>query len=259
MATSATEAIAAFRRAHDEAERLVEGLDSDGLVAQSGAAEWTVAQVLSHLGSSSELALRTVKAGYDDPEAAPAVWARWDAMSPAEMAANFVTSERQLVEEVESLNDDDLATRTIKLAFMPMPVDVGFFVEMRLSEVALHRWDVDVAFDAGAEVLPFLVPILLDRLPLFAGFFAKPIGTSGSVAIETSRPDRSYLLEFEEGGATLSQLESPAPDTGTRLRLPAEAFLRLTAGRLRPDHTPAGVDVGGELTLEDLRRMFPGF
>jgi hypothetical protein len=34
---------------------------------------------------------------------------------------------------------------------------------------------------------------------------------------------------------------------------------RLVAGRLDEDHTPAGVDVIGALTLDDLRKMFSGY
>ena len=61
MAESAKEAIQAFRRSHDEAARQVADFGPDQLRAGSGAAEWTVAQVLSHLGSSSEIALGTLR------------------------------------------------------------------------------------------------------------------------------------------------------------------------------------------------------
>ncbi len=43
------------------------------------------------------------------------------------------------------------------------------------------------------------------------------------------------------------------------LRLPAEAWLRLTFGRLTTDHTPPAVTLTGDaVTLDDLRRVFPG-
>ncbi len=31
------------------------------------------------------------------------------------------------------------------------------------------------------------------------------------------------------------------------------------AGRLSPEHTPDGVAVTGNVTLDDLRRVFPGY
>ena len=40
---------------------------------------------------------------------------------------------------------------------------------------------------------------------------------------------------------------------------PLEAGIRLMAGRLKPEHTPAGVDVTGNVTLDELRKVFPGY
>ena len=41
--------------------------------------------------------------------------------------------------------------------------------------------------------------------------------------------------------------------------MPAEAFIRLIAGRLAPEHTPHGVTVDGAISLDDLRKVFPGY
>ncbi len=41
------------------------------------------------------------------------------------------------------------------------------------------------------------------------------------------------------------------------LELPADALIRLVAGRLDPDHTPAGIV--GASHLDELRQVFPGF
>ena len=40
---------------------------------------------------------------------------------------------------------------------------------------------------------------------------------------------------------------------------PLEAGIRLMAGRLRPEHTPAGIEVTGDVTLDELRKVFPGY
>jgi uncharacterized protein (TIGR03083 family) len=258
MAESARESIKAFRRSHDEAAGMVAEFGQDQLRARSGCAEWNVAQVLSHLGSSSEIALGTLRTRAAHPEGNQAVWDRWNAMSPAEQAANFVTWEGRLVQALEAFGDEELARTRLDLGFLPRPVDIGLFVDMRLSEVALHRWDVDVAFDLRARLAPYLVPLALDLLPMFAGYSSKPIGKTGTVAIQTSAPARSYLLELREDGSSLKRLDGPAADTGTTAQIPAEAFIRLTAGRLAPDHTPDGVTVDGAMSLDDLRMLFPG-
>ena len=40
---------------------------------------------------------------------------------------------------------------------------------------------------------------------------------------------------------------------------PLEAAIRLLSGRLKPEFTPAGVDVSGNVTLDELRKVFPGY
>jgi len=50
----------------------------------------------------------------------------------------------------------------------------------------------------------------------------------------------------------------PEQPDGT-LTLPAEAWLRLVAGRLAPRHTPDGVSTTGAADLDLLRRVFPGY
>jgi len=259
MAESARDAIQAFRRSHGEAARQVAGFGPDQLRAGSGAAEWTVAQVLSHLGSSSEIALDTLRAGVANREGNQAVWDRWNAMAPAQQAAGFVEWEGRLVGALEALTDEELGGLRLDLGFVPWPVDIALFTEMRLSEVALHRWDVDVAFDPQARLAPYLVPFVLWRLPMFAGFSSKPIGKTGFVAIQTSEPARSYLLELTNDGASLTEAEGPPAYAGTTVRIPAEAFVRLTAGRLVPERTPDGVTVDGVISLDDLRKAFPGY
>jgi uncharacterized protein (TIGR03083 family) len=258
MTESAEEAIKAFRRSHDDVTLMVADLGPDQLRARSGSTEWTVAQVLSHLGSSSELSLNTLRARVGNPTGNQAVWDRWNAMLPAEQAAGFVTWEGRLVEALEALTDEDLAGIRLDLGYLPWPVDIKLFVEMRLSEVALHRWDVDVAFDPYAGLAPYLVPFVLSLMPMFAGYTAKPIGKTGAVAFQTSDPARSYLLELRDDGASLTEPDGTGADAGTIVRIPAEAFARLTAGRLAPAHTPDGIAVEGAMSLDDLRRVFPG-
>ena len=43
------------------------------------------------------------------------------------------------------------------------------------------------------------------------------------------------------------------------MRIPAEAFVRLTAGRLVPERTPDGVTVDGVISLDELRKAFSGY
>jgi len=260
MTQHAKDSIAAYRQSHDEVLGQLTEFGDGELLAQSGAAEWTVAQVLSHLGSSSEIALATLRAGAANPAGNQAIWNRWDALPPAMQAAEFLTWELRLVEGLEALSEADLHGMRLDLGFMPWPVDIATFTDMRLSEVAHHRWDIDVAFDAKAVLKSYLVPAVLDLAPMLAGFSARPIGKTGPVVVHTSAPTRTYLLEVTVDGCSVSELgDDPAPDGATTAHMPAESFARLTAGRLSAEHTPSGVDVEGPVSLDDLRTLFPGF
>ena len=259
MKDASKEAVEAMRRSHDEMVTLVEGLNVEALRTQSAASEWTVASVLSHLGSAAEIGHNTLTSGKADMGAARGIWDRWDAMSPEEQAANFVAADTRQVEALEALDDDQLANKTVDVGFLPAPIDIAFFVGMRLSEVGLHRWDIEVVSDPAATVAEYIVPFVLRQLPAFAGFFAKPIGKTATIAIETTDPARQYRLELGTDGANLSEGDANGNDADTHVKLPAEAFVRLTSGRLAPDHTPESVSVDGALTLDDLRRIFPGY
>jgi uncharacterized protein (TIGR03083 family) len=256
-ADEARDGIAALRRLHDELVEYTHGFDEEALHARSGSSEWTVADVLSHLGSGAEIGLATLTTGRSDMDAAPAVWARWNTMSSTEKASNFVTADERLVEALEALDGEALANKKVDFVFLPQPVDVAFVARMRLTEAGLHRWDLEVAFDPNATVANYVVPFVLHQLPMFAGFFAKPIGKTGTVEVQISEPSRSYVLELTGDGASLT--EGQAAAATSHLSGPAEAFVRLTSGRLKAGHTPAAVKTSGPVSLDDLRRVFPGY
>ena len=88
MTPTADATISALRSTHDELAAVVRGLTDEQLLAPSGASEWPVAQVLSHLGSGAEIGLATLRAATGEGEAPgdgfnQSVWDRWNAMSPA--------------------------------------------------------------------------------------------------------------------------------------------------------------------------------
>ena len=91
--------IAALRSGHDSLAEFVAGASADDLARRSMATEWSVAQVLSHLGSGAEIGLagRTGEAIENE-----AVWARWNAKRPEDMASSFVEADEALVSWWES-------------------------------------------------------------------------------------------------------------------------------------------------------------
>ena len=263
MTSLADQSIAALRSGHDELAALVRGLTTADLTRGSGASEWTVAQVLSHLGSGAEIGLAGLDAALTGG-AAPdgnfnkTVWARWDAMTPTEQADGFLHANEELVKRYESLDPATRESLPIKLGFLPEPVDVGTAAAFRLSEFAYHQWDVEVGFNQFAALAPAAVPVLLDRVPFLLGFIGRPDALGGrhaTLAVELANPNRVFGLEL---GEKIAVTGAPAQPDGT-LRAPAESWLRLATGRLAAAHTPDAVAVTGPVDLDDLRRVFPGF
>jgi hypothetical protein len=62
------------------------------------------------------------------------------------------------------------------------------------------------------------------------------------------------LVVTDKVAVVTDPVEPTATFTG-----PLEAAIRLVGGRLRPANTPEGVKVTGAVSLDDLRRVFPGY
>ena len=138
-------------------------------------------------------------------DAAKAIWARWNSMTPNEQAKEFAAASRRLSDALEALTDEQLADHRIDMGFLPAPVNVHFYTSMRLGEVGLHGWDVHVPFDGAATVPADMVPYVLDQLPMFAGFFGKPADRTEELSVKTTTPDREYRLGLRKMASTWSK------------------------------------------------------
>ncbi len=257
--------IAALRAGHDSLAALVSTLSDQDLAGPSGAAEWDISQVLSHLGSGAEIGLATLQAALDGKpnpgrDFNQSVWDRWDAMTGRQHADGFLQANEALTAAYESL---DAATREdlrIDMGFLPAPVGVAAAASMRLSELALHTWDVRAASDPHAALAPDSTRALLHGSgPDLLGWISKPDlleGRRAVIEVTTTEPASVFTLRLDTPiGVDLRRPDDP---DGT-LTLPAEAWLRLVAGRLAPRHTPPGVTTTGTADLDLLRRVFPGY
>ena len=262
MTTLADRTIAALRTTHDDLAALVDGLTDEQLVAPSGASEWTVAQVLSHLGSGAEIGLATLETALAaGPAAEPgfneSVWDRWNAMSPREQATNFLEHGVRLVAAFEALTAEQRTTAQVDLGFLPEPLPLASLAGMRLNESALHSWDVRVAFDPSAAIPADVAAVLAEHLTgglgFMVGFIGKADALTGPAVVDIE--GSGYGLVVTDKVAVAAE---PADPTAT-FTGPLEAAIRLVGGRLRPANTPERVKVTGAVTLDDLRRVFPGY
>jgi uncharacterized protein (TIGR03083 family) len=252
--------IASLRTNHDQLAELVSGAGPDDLARPSGASEWTVADVLSHLGSGSELFLVRLQAAIDDVSVGEvdnhAVWDRWNAMSPEEQASGFVESEEALVAALESLDADQRRGLSVDLGFMPAPAPMGQFVGMRLVEVANHAWDARAGLDPRAGIEPTAAALAVEsfagELSFMLGFSTKPELLPRPVVLAAD----GYTVRIDDA---VSVVAGPAQAPSATFEGPLESLVRLMSGRLRPEVTPAEVQVIGNVTLDELRQVFPGY
>ncbi len=270
MTSPADAPIAALRSGSDYLAAHVGDLTPEQLTGPSGASEWTIAQVLSHLGSGAEIGLAGLETALGARDALPAdcnrsVWARWDAMSPDEQAAGFLTADESFVAAYEALDDTTRNSTMIDMGFLPEPATHASF---RLNEFTLHSWDVRVVSDPGVTLAPDAVAPMLKVVPFLIGWLGKPgsvlDGRAVTVAVHTTSPDTDFGLDITDKVALIGVPAAPEVDgdgwePDASLRLPAESWLRLATGRLDVRHTPADVTVAGALTLDDLRDLFPGY
>lgn len=264
MESSARTWIAALRGSQQRLASLVSTLSPEQLRGPSYCADWTIAQVLSHLGSQAEIAQRNLAAvlagdqplGPDDLKE---IWAVWDARDPDEQAARFLASDAASVRQFEELSDEQLDG--IRARLFGMEFDAVGLAWLRLGEHAVHSWDVAVALDPAATVAADAVALLVDRISRLAGRAGKLAGERFQAVVQTTGPRRQFLLDVADS-VSLSVIPASEEEAASEIasvQMPAEALLRLVYGRLDPAHTPALEALSGQIDLDLLRRTFPGF
>jgi uncharacterized protein (TIGR03083 family) len=255
--------ITALSESHDRLTGLLSDIDEDTLRSQSYDDEWSIADVASHLGSQAEIFDMFVTAGLTGAEppgndAFPAIWERWNALPPTEQAAESLAANGALIRRLAELSADQQQGFTV--AMFGSQRDLADVVAMRLSEHAVHTWDIAVAVDPSATILPDAVNLLIDMVTQYAGR-GKPVDGMDPVPIVTTAPNRTFRLILQPS-ISLDQIPDATQaladgSDGQPLRLPAEAFIRLLYGRLDAEHTPR--DVSDDARLPGLRQAFPGF
>jgi uncharacterized protein (TIGR03083 family) len=255
----------ALRFSVERLRRIVEPLADDAVARPAYPKEWTIAQVMSHLGSSAVIHQRRLEdglAGLEIPDDfAPSVWDEWNAKSAAAQTRDGLEADAAVLARLESLTP--AARETFHMAMGPLAFDFAGFVGLRLNEHVLHTWDIEVALDPTATLPPELAALVVDGLELITRYTAKPT-TNQTIVVRTHEPDRTFEVRLSLDGSALGPVPADRP---VDLALPAEAFVRLIYGRLDPDHTPplarddAGDDSGDDTdgtALATLRASFPG-
>jgi uncharacterized protein (TIGR03083 family) len=226
---------------------LVHSLTPQQLRQQAYPAQWTVAQVLSHLGSGADITRLRLDGDVD----VQAVWDEWNAKDPDAQAADSLRADAALQARLASITPAEAAG--LRFPMGPTDMDLSTFIGLRLNEHAVHTWDIEVTFDDSATIPSTAAELVIGTLAMMAGFAGKPTGAERTISVRTKEPERSFEIALRSDGVALSPRPTlEAPD----LELPGEALVRLVYGRLDPAHSPT---IAGHATdLEELRKAFPG-
>jgi uncharacterized protein (TIGR03083 family) len=250
--------IAALHNAHERLRKLVEPLTDDELRGQSYDTEWSLAQVLSHMGSGTDVFSLFLQAGLDGEtgpgiDAIRPIWDRWNAKTPADQARDAVLASATFIGQLDALDDEQRAGWQIDMFGEVRTIPI--LARMRLSELAVHTWDVAVALDPTATLPPDAVELLVDTVAPIARYMKSRPEQPIVAALVTHDPVRSFEVRADSDGVVLEPTDRPPSERP--LRLSAEAYIRLIYGRLDAAHTPA-IETG-DVDLDVLRALFPGF
>ncbi len=259
QAPSLTDVLTALRNSHGRLTATVSPLTAEQLASQSYDDDWTIAQVASHLGASAEiwelyLAAGRSRTGPPGIEHFHPIWDRWNAKPGPQQARDALVADAALLDQIGQLSAAD--RESWQLEMFGRQTDLPGMLRMRLSEHALHTWDIVVALEPAATVAGDAVGLIVDSLPMLAQWAGRGSPEPVTVHVVTTDPGREFRLELTADRAGLAPADGPGDATAT-LRLPAEALVRLVYGRLDPGHTPASVEVS-QVDLDTLRTSFPG-
>ena len=251
--------IAVLRDSHDRLASVGEAISEDFLTHISYADAWTVAQVFSHLGSGAEIALMLLEAALGGPpldqEAVPPIWDTWNAKTPQQQATDCLPADDTHIKRLEGLTDAELAG--ISYQVFGMTLDAAGLIGLRLSEHAVHTWDIAVTVDPEAVVAPAAVDLLVPQL----GFLAERTGRTEAgplrVRLRGTHPEVDYLLDVSDK-VTLLSWPTGGADVDGEIATTTEGLLRLGYGRHDAGHTPPVQVTGPADLLDRTRAVFPG-
>jgi len=253
--------LSALHGSHDRLVEVAGGLSAQQVSGPSYASEWSIAQVLSHLGSGAEIFSLFLQAGAQG-QPAPAVedfqpiWKGWDAKAPADQASDSLKADAEFLGQLDALTPQQREQWSLSL--FGASQGLADLLRLRLGEHAVHVWDIAVMQDERATLAAGVVALLIDGIGQLVARAGKPTLEALRVAVITEQPTRQFVLVADNAHVALEadQTANSAGDEG-RLRLPAEALIRLIYGRLDARHTP---EVAAEaVDLDALRQLFPGF
>src|SRR3954470_12552516 len=210
--SSADEHVEALRASIGRLRDLVIGMSAADLTRPAYPPEWSIADVLSHLGSGAVITRRRLNdtlAGAETPEGfAQGVWDSWNAKDPVAQRDDALAAGAELLARIDAITPEQRETFASTMG--PMTLDFQAFVGMRLNEHALHTWDIEVMDDPAATVAQPAAEVIVDNLELITRFTAKPTGDTQTITVGTTDPPRTFLIELTPDAVRVDRSDSAA-------------------------------------------------
>ena len=260
-ATPLDDVISALQDSHARLVKALTTLTNAELSGPSYDDGWTIAQVASHLGSGAGIFVLFINTSLSNE---PAPGGDQFKRSGVAGTRSKPSNNRPLDRGQSAISRQGArylrATESWRLELSGNTQSLLSLLRLRLSEQALHTWDIAVARDPQAVVAADAVALIVDNLEQITQRSGKGTDYSGVIDVQTENPDRRFALTLGTDGAHLTAARPAPADSPTStasLRLPAEAFVRLVYGRLDEHHTPTDVQLAG-IDLRTLRATFTG-
>jgi len=245
-----TDRLGALEASAERLAALVGRLSPQQLTMQSYASKWSIADVLSHIGSGDVIMRNGVEAAASgqplDPGFNQSVWDEWNAKAPAAQASEALAADQALIGRLAALNEGE--RETLRYSMGTMQIDFDTLVGLRLNEHVLHSWDIAVALNPDEKLPSDATALVVDNLEMISRFASRSDGTERTISVRTTDPERRFEIVVGPERAPVTQVSDSSE--GADVELPAEAFVRLVYGRL--DAAEAGA------SLDQLRPLFPG-
>ena len=217
----------------------------------SACAGWTVAEVMGHLaGQDFALRVRRGIAGdYSPPPGSPPVSQHdEDAFAQAIFERAFATREREGMELAATLLrrlDETVAVFESVPAdgwdalcyWPPGPEPARVMLDMRISELSMHAWDIFSGLDPEYRLSPAAIAVLTDTIPRAVRRAFRPDpGLTAPLRFRfdlTEPAAAAYDLIFSRESVALERAATEPPPAVT-FRCGGETYVMVMYGRLEP-------------------------
>ena len=222
-----------------ESQRFVDylsGLPEESWAQQSACERWLVGDVVAHLTGGVDNYFGNISRGVAGDSSPPEGSA---ASAPADAAARLAANAQRAVALREQLGQELLPTFAARcrdldqlLAGLGQQdwqkrcfhnaaiISVATYVDLRITEVIVHEWDIKSRLHASASISPAGLPAVLDLLPVFVvGRLFQPGSTlSGPARYRwnlTGDAPGAHDIVVEEGKARMEPARSNAATATT--------------------------------------------